>query len=438
MGLFNFFKKDNNSNKQKKHRGNKIAVYTNSIPSDVKDLLFISDKPTVWNKTQNGPISFELSSDFEPSEITTSLPVRQGNEIPLGYYPSYSEMSPEQRFKYLSFLTDITNPIDIGYVFVFYYGLERNIYMNRKFAESIDMIVKLQHYHTNKSFLSYSNDALIFAAMKTKDPSILYKINLNYLKPELLFLVKGSFIGSFSPEDLMVMAKAVGFSNQRYIKSDPELFSNNLKKLLQKKYGRDEYILDKAIKIDTKELIRLMLANTSIPEREFQYPNLILSSKIHSDFYLLIKEAHEKTKVELAELRKKKPNKHPKKEAKDTKKKDEIYTPNDGLSLKERILLSKEAISDGFDEEMRGIELYKEGNLKDAEEWLLRSVKANFDAPALYEKLGILYRKQKRFSDEVEILKIGIKNAGNIPKLTERLAKAIELNEKDKLENKMK
>lgn len=438
MGLFNFFKKDNNSSKQKKHTGNKIAVYTNSIPPDVKDLLFISDKPTVWNKTQNVPISFELSSDFEPSEIITSLPVRQGNESPLGYYPSYSEMSPEQRFKYLSFLTDITNPIDIGYVFVFYYGLERNIYMNRKFTESIDMIVKLQHYHINKSFLSYSNDALIFAAMKTRDPSILYKINLDYLRPELLFLVKGSFIGSFSPEDLMVMAKTVGFSNQRYIKSDRELFSDNLKKLLQKEFGRDEYVLDKAIKIDTKEMIRLMLANTSIPEREFQYPNLILSSKIHSDIYLLIKEAHEKTKVELAELRKKKPNKHMKKGSKDTKKKDEIYTPNDGLSLKERILLSKEAISDGFDEEMRGIELYKEGNLKDAEKWLLRSVKANFNAPALYEKLGILYRKQKRFSDKVEILKIGIKNAGNIPKLTDRLAKAIELSEKDKLKNKVK
>lgn len=107
--------------------------------------------------------------------------------------------------------------------------------------------------------------------------------------------------------------------------------------------------------------------------------------------------------------------------------------PNDGLSLKERILLAKEPASDGFDEEIRGIELYKQGKFRESEELLLRAVKGNFDAPALYERFGILYRKQKRFTDEIEILKIGIKNVGNSPVLTKRLAKAIELNEKDKL-----
>ncbi|MBX8938852.1 TerB N-terminal domain-containing protein [Enterococcus gilvus] len=442
MGLLDFLKKRPNSNFKKAASKNQIELYTNSIPSDVKNLLFISNQRTTWNKneyTQNGiSISFEVSSDFEPSEIIIDLPVRSGIANPLGYYPSYYEMTPEQRYKYLSFLTDISKPIDIGYVFVFYYGLERNLYLNQKIDESIDMIVTLQRYHSNKSFISYSNDALVYAAMKKKDPTILYKLNLSSLSPELLFLVKGSFIGNFSVEDLMKMSKAVGFTNQRYMKSNPEIFMKKLLNLLQTKYGKENYELDQTTKLDTKETIRLVLANISIPEREFEYPNLLLNSQIHSDIYFLLKDAHEQTKTELKKMRKDMPDNLKKESKKIVKEKKEIYIPNDGLSLKERILLSKEPINDGFDEEIKGIELYKQENFKEAEEWLLRSVKGDFDAPGLYERLGILYRKQKRFSDEVEILKIGIKNVENNTKLNERLAKAIELNEKNKLKSKSK
>ncbi|MGH1648920.1 TerB N-terminal domain-containing protein [Enterococcus gilvus] len=440
MGLFDLFKKDTNSNSKKGFGKNRLVVYTRDIPLEVKELLFISKERTVWNKNQyskNGiTISLQTNSDFEPSEIVTTLPVKSGAVTPLGYYPSYYEMTPEQRAKYLSFLTDISKPIDIGYVFVFYYGLERNIFLNQHINESVNMISKLQKYHTNKSFLSYSNDALIYAAMKTKDSSILYKLDLNCLSPELLFLVKGAFIGRFSVEDLMRFSKATGFTNQRYIKSEPDLFSEKLQHLIQVRYGLKNYELDKNVQLDTKETIRLMLANVSIPKREFEYPNLLLNSQIQSDIYFLIKEAHAETKVELAKIRKNNPNNSNNSSQKITKEPKKIYVPKDGLSLKERILLSKDPLSNGFDEETKGIESYKKGELKEAEEWLLRSVKGNFDAPGLYERLGILYRKQKRFSDEVEILKIGIKNVGNSPKLTERLARAIELNEKNKLKGK--
>lgn len=440
MGLFDLFKRDTNSKSKKGLGKNRLDIYTRDIPSEVKELLFISKERTVWNKSRyskNGiTISFQTNNNFEPSEIVTILPVTSGAVTPLGYYPSYYEMTPEQRGKYLSFLTDISKPIDIGYVFVFYYGLERNIFLNQYITESVNMISKLQKYHTNKSFLSYSNDALIYAAMKTKDSSILYKLDLNCLSPELLFLVKGALIGSFSTEDLMRFSKATGFTNQRYIKSEPDLFSEKLQHLIQVRYGLENYELDKNVQLDTKETIRLMLANISIPEREFEYPNLLLNSQIQSDIYFLIKEAHAETKAELAKIRKSSPNNTNKSSQKITKEPKKIYVPTDGLSLKERILLSKDPLSNGFDEELKGIELYKKGELKEAEEWLLRSVKGNFDAPGLYERLGILYRKQKRFSDEVEILKIGIKNVGNSPKLTERLARAIELNEKNKFKSK--
>lgn len=202
-------------------------------------------------------------------------------------------MTPEQRYNYLKFLTDIKAAVDIGYVFVFYYGLEKKIYLDDDLYESVEMISVLQNYHKNHSFLAYSNDALIYAAMKKKDPNILLNVNLDTLRPELLFLVKGSSIGEFNAQDLMILAKGVGFTNTRYIKSNPDMFQQNLTDLIITKWGTKSYILDKNFKLDTKEKIKLMLSNISIPNREFEYPNFLLTSKIQAEIYFLLKEAHE-------------------------------------------------------------------------------------------------------------------------------------------------
>ena len=420
MGIFDLFKKKTIPFSKESVHQNEIKVHTKSIPSNVKELLFISKKK---------------SENFEPSEIITSLPVKKGKAEPLGYYPSYYEMSSEQRYNYLEFLMDITSSIDIGYVFVFYYGLEKKIYMDDHLYEAVEMILKLQERHKNRSFLAYSNDALIYAAMMKKDPNIILNINLETLRPELLFLVKGSFIGEFNAKDLMSLSKGVGFSNNRYIKSNPDMFQKNLTNLIVTKYGSENYILDKTLKLDTNKKIKLMLSNISIMNREFEYPNFLVSSKVQTDIFLLLKEAHEITKKELSKSRianntiSNSTNKKVEKEV------ETIFIPDDNLSLKERIILSKEPKSDGFEEEIKGIELYKQGKYKESEEFLLRSVKGEFNAPALYERLGILYRKQKRYNDEVEILKIGIKNVGLSKKLNERLANAIVLNEKQKLKN---
>lgn len=421
MGIFDLFKKKAKLVSRKNINRDKLMINTDSIPLDVQKLLFISKKG---------------SKRSEPSEVITSLPIKNGKAEPLGYFPSYYEMSPEQRYNYLEFLTDIKTTVDIGYVFVFYYGLEKKIYLDVDLYEAVEMISVLQKYHKNHSFLAYSNDALIYAAMKKKDPNILLNVNLDTLKPELLFLVKGSFIGEFNAQDLMILAKGVGFTNKRYIKSNPDIFQHNLTELIVTKWGTKSYILDKNLKLDTKEKIKLILSNISIPNREFEYPNFLLTSKVQTEIYLLLKEAHEITKKDLAKKRSANSTVTKSTDKKLKKESNKIFVSDDKLSLKERILLSQEPKRDGFEEEIKGIELYKQGKYKESEELLLRSVKGNFDAPALYERLGILYRKQKRYSDEVEILKIGIKNVGLSNKLNERLAKAIELNEKQKFKKK--
>jgi len=68
----------------------------------------------------------------DPSLIDPRAPVdKSGNltERLMGYWPSYSEISPEARGAYLSWLsTGRDNPeADVGYVFLLFYGLERRI-----------------------------------------------------------------------------------------------------------------------------------------------------------------------------------------------------------------------------------------------------------------------------------------------------------------------
>ena len=69
--------------------------------------------------------------DNDPCLIDPSLSVAgQGaNAADLGYWPSYARISPAARRKYLDWLAGgrSDHSIDIGYVFLFFYGLERRV-----------------------------------------------------------------------------------------------------------------------------------------------------------------------------------------------------------------------------------------------------------------------------------------------------------------------
>ena len=108
-----------------------------------------------------------MTGDTEPSLIDIMEPVdlSPNKEVePLGYFPCYSGLNASQRGKYLMWLCDIDQPIDIGYVFLYYYGIERFLYKcPEKFNQAYAMILRLRKYHNVKSFPSYSFGALIGA-----------------------------------------------------------------------------------------------------------------------------------------------------------------------------------------------------------------------------------------------------------------------------------
>ncbi|HEV2045645.1 MAG TPA: TerB N-terminal domain-containing protein [Chthoniobacterales bacterium] len=115
----------------------------------------------------------------EPSAIIKSLPVGNVPASPLqdfGYWPSYDRITPEQRRCYLEWLSagrKDTDPTQrsLGYVFLFFYGLERRIVVDAdRDPMLLDEVLRLlQHYgsaHKSRSLRSYFLQLLHFGGWR--------------------------------------------------------------------------------------------------------------------------------------------------------------------------------------------------------------------------------------------------------------------------------
>jgi len=133
------------------------SPYRAPTPYTVPPILNRSSRRAAlnWCETdklvQVGSISFNSGLVYvcdglsdEPSAINTKLPVARSGDgaEKLPYYPSYSQFSPTQRTCYLQWLasgrTD-ANPAtrDFGYLFTFFYGLERRLFIDEDHSESL-------------------------------------------------------------------------------------------------------------------------------------------------------------------------------------------------------------------------------------------------------------------------------------------------------------
>ena len=121
----------------------------------------------------------------EPALINPYLPVRWADpdrrgEGSLGYWPSYKNISPQARAAYLEWLAGGRRDpdINIGYVFLFFYGLERRVLFDLGAGSShpdvaaitAEVSELLGIYREVKSFRQYASKFLDFvAALQTAD-----------------------------------------------------------------------------------------------------------------------------------------------------------------------------------------------------------------------------------------------------------------------------
>ena len=120
------------------------------------------------------PMVYFSSGDYaayaEASCIYTKLPVarwtnQSNSPEALGYWPSYIKLSPIQRGIYLNWLSEgkKDSAIQIGYVFVYFYGLERRALIDKK--DTLPIIhecVRLLQIYTHDSFINYASHLIAF------------------------------------------------------------------------------------------------------------------------------------------------------------------------------------------------------------------------------------------------------------------------------------
>jgi len=103
-------------------------------------------------------------------KVATSGSNHAGTNMP--YWPSYSFLEPRSKLAYLNWLeTGRNDPTAyIGYVFLYFYGLERRLMLEDPGAEAVHIIAEvkrlLEIYYDNHSFNGYARALLAAATMK--------------------------------------------------------------------------------------------------------------------------------------------------------------------------------------------------------------------------------------------------------------------------------
>lgn len=113
-------------------------------------------------------VNWTTQHSTDPALINPDLPVAARNPDTfgqyIGYWPSYSSINPECRLAYLQWLADGKEDpnVNIGYVFLYLYGLERRIVgdmpTDREILTIIEEVERLRGiYSSNHSFNGYSS-----------------------------------------------------------------------------------------------------------------------------------------------------------------------------------------------------------------------------------------------------------------------------------------
>lgn len=262
-----------------------IRILFSRIPEYILDLL--------WIKGVN-----ETDAN-EPSIIDLSLVISLDERDECGkldYFPSYTRLTPRQRFIYLSWLEDISKPIDIGYVFLFYYGLERHLFYG-DFASAYGVINTLQIFHNNTSFKGYSSDALLLSMAYHKRLDLLANFDFFETAPEIAFYLKHNMNIPIYSDDLIRIRKHVGFTNDRYIKENYDKFTGIMDDILTQKYGTATFLSKDSFFVTSGKPFTIVLANYSLDRRYTHIPNITQNSEFSTLVYTILQETHETYKA---------------------------------------------------------------------------------------------------------------------------------------------
>lgn len=294
---------------------------------DIRELIWYADSPlknikagqSIHSIDCNGfTLSQADASMEEPSMIFTGLPVEFPKKIedvePPAYYPTYWGLSPLQKGVYIKFLENpYKSDFNIGYVFLLYYGLERHLYLD-KWEQSVKVILKLREHHKNKSFQYYTASSLVLCSILKEKGEITLDLlksmkqsELKDLPIEIYLLCVSSFNLPVTAKDIMRIGGWFGFTNEYYIKKQPELFEKILMEKLNKSRNRDYILISDFLSPDDINALplhqRKLFANTSLRDVTVDIPYLTESELLKNGINYLLQSTHEIVKEQLKQKR---------------------------------------------------------------------------------------------------------------------------------------
>lgn len=287
----------------------------NGIPPYRKELLFISHaKPSghgfglqfTLSISNHGDVGLHQKVPDDPSTIYSTVPAvdpaAQEDFPKLSYFPSYSEMTPVQRGVYLRWLYDVTQEIDIGYVFVYFYGLERHL-LYGKFDEAFNEILLLRKHHANGSFQTYSASALVHSCLLNKRINRLQQLyesgNFDYFDNSNLLILFHNGLDVL-PDMMLQLANRLSGVNRRYIKLKPDIYQQKIAEILISRFGKPSYPLTSRFSLQDIEGIPYpIFANISFPPevRTPSLPNFFRHAPFEAEMGAIFREAHEAVKA---------------------------------------------------------------------------------------------------------------------------------------------
>ena len=260
-----------------------------------------------------GPVRTKNLPPDDPSTIFTRMPIRRPPDVGVvprpDYYPTYAGLTEEQKWIYLNWLRSVKEPVNIGYVFIYYYGLERHL-LRGEFDLAFDEILLLRRHHDNRSFQWYSASALVYSCIIRRRPDRLANLNETGELADLAnaeILLAYSLGGGLSAQGLMAISRKVPGVNRRYMASEASRYQSALGDVLRERYGQESFPIASRYELDDLPRKKgLTFANISFPPevRSPALPSFLHYEPFQTEVRDVCQRAHETVKAELKEARK--------------------------------------------------------------------------------------------------------------------------------------
>jgi hypothetical protein len=218
---------------------------------------------------------------------------------PPNYWPCYYELTSEQRYKYFEFLQDpYSGNHDIGYVFLFFYGLERQL-EGEKHIDAFNTIIRLRDVYSNNSFRCYSLISLLHSCIEHNRDKLFFEL---YERCELmndftvyidLYMLSKNFLRlPFNARDLVMYRKNFGDTSKN-LPDDPDSYEIVVAEKMLEVFGTSEInITDILYKDKQVELYdTCMYQNLSLQNLRTTIPNFLKSTSFCSKCETVLQSA---------------------------------------------------------------------------------------------------------------------------------------------------